>query len=285
VSSSDPSIVAHYAHGALLRAIDDAIVAAGKDPLDLTPADLAPIDEFHIGGRRATDEFVTEFARALGDAAAVPLEDRDLLDIGCGLGGAARHVVATLRCRVTGIDLSAEYVAVAAELTRRVGLDASIDYRAASATALPFATGVFDGAYMLHVGMNIADKAALFAEARRVLKRGAVLGLYDVMRAGDGALAYPLPWAGSPVQSFVETPAAYRAFLARAGFRLVAERDRSAAAREFFHRTRARAAERGQPPLGLHVVMGADTAKKAANVAALIEHGTLAPVEMLARAE
>ena len=30
--------------------------------------------------------------------------------------------------------------------------------------------------------MNIADKAQLFAEVRRVLKPGGVFGVYDVMR-------------------------------------------------------------------------------------------------------
>jgi hypothetical protein len=39
--------------------------------------------------------------------------------------------------------------------------------RTPSALALPFAPGAFDGAYLLHVGMSIEDKLALFADARR----------------------------------------------------------------------------------------------------------------------
>ena len=34
---------------------------------------------------------------------------------------------------------------------------------------LPFDSGTFDGAYEIHVGMNIADKASVFREVARVL--------------------------------------------------------------------------------------------------------------------
>src|SRR3546814_7000235 len=48
----------------------------------LTPADLAPVDEFHIGSRPAT----VHFADSIGFAAGARL-----LDIGCGIGGASRY--------------------------------------------------------------------------------------------------------------------------------------------------------------------------------------------------
>jgi hypothetical protein len=50
--SIDRSIAQHYAHGDLERAILDALIAMGKDPDRLAIEDLAPVDEFHIGGRR-----------------------------------------------------------------------------------------------------------------------------------------------------------------------------------------------------------------------------------------
>ena len=72
--------------------------------------------------------------------------------------------------------------------------------------------------------MNIADKATLFAEARRVLKAGARFGVYDAMRAGDGEIPYPMPWAETAETSFVETPATYRRLLEAAGFASTASR-------------------------------------------------------------
>ena len=83
---------------------------------------------------------------------------------------------------MTGIDLTAEYVRTAETLSKAVRLDKMVSYRQGSALDLPFEAGTFDGAYMLHVGMNVADKGWLFAEVRRVLKPGGVFGVYDVMK-------------------------------------------------------------------------------------------------------
>lgn len=47
--------------------------------------------------------------------------------------------------------------------------------------------------FTLHVGMNIAEKARLFAEVRRVLKPGGIFGIYDQMSEADGDLTFPMP--------------------------------------------------------------------------------------------
>ncbi len=96
-----------------------------------------------------------------------------LLDIGCGIGGPARFFAERFGCRVTGIDLTADFVDAAKALTARVGLTERVAYRQASALTLPFADDSFDLATLLHVGMNIADKAALMTEVRRVLRPAA----------------------------------------------------------------------------------------------------------------
>ena len=73
---------------------------------------------------------------------------------------------------VTGIDLTPAFVAAATDLSRRAGVD-GVEYIEANATALPFEDASFDAATMLHVGMNIADKAALFREVARCCARAA----------------------------------------------------------------------------------------------------------------
>ena len=50
----EQAVAQHYTRGGLERAVLDALRAAGKDPDRLEPYDLAPVDEFHIGGRQAT---------------------------------------------------------------------------------------------------------------------------------------------------------------------------------------------------------------------------------------
>jgi ubiquinone/menaquinone biosynthesis C-methylase UbiE len=270
-------VAEHYAHGALERAILEALAAAGADPDRLAPQDLAPVDEFHIGGRQATIDLAARLGLAPG---------MRLLDIGSGLGGASRHFAQAHGCLVTGIDLTEEFVRVAEGLARRVGLAGRVSYRCGSALALPFGPAEFDGATMLHVGMNIADKAALFAEVRRVLRPGGVFAVYDVMRESDrGNLRFPVPWASDPATSFLETPAAYRRLLEAAGFEVRAERNRRDFAIAFFRRLREETARRGGPsPLGLHIVMGATAAQKIANMADALERGAIAPTEIVCRA-
>ncbi len=270
----EQTVAQHYARGSLEREIFDALAAAGKNLNHLVPADLSPVDEFHIGGRQATVDFATELGFKPGML---------LLDIGAGLGGASRHFAYEHNCRVTGIDITADYVHLAKTLARRAGLESEVAYLHASALDLPFAPASFDGAYMLHTGMNIREKSRLFQQVRRVLKPGALFGIYDVMlETGDAALSFPLPWAATPGASFVETPATYRRLLEGAGFALRNERNRRAFAVDFFRQLRARAAQAGEPPrLGLNLLMGESAPQKIANMIDNLERGLIAPVEMI----
>jgi SAM-dependent methyltransferase len=206
---SASEVTRHYGHSTLWQTILDALLAAGKDSSSLTHADLAPVDEFHIGGRLAT----------IGLAEQLTLKpESHLLDIGCGLGGASRYFAQERGCKVTGIDLTEDYVRVAGQLAARLNIGDPVSYRHSSALALPFEPESFDGAYMLHVGMNIRDKAALFAEVRHVLKPGSEFGIYDVMCEKDGELAFPVSWASHPDMSFVDSAATYRSLLERSAF-------------------------------------------------------------------
>jgi ubiquinone/menaquinone biosynthesis C-methylase UbiE len=207
-----------------------------------------------------------------------------LLDVGCGLGGASRYFAHEHGCRVSGIDLTDDYVRAATALSQRVGLAGTVDYRQASALALPFGDARFDGATMLHVGMNIADKGKLCAEVRRVLKPGAAFGIYDVMRESDGEFVYPVPWSTEPATNFIATAADYKRALATAGFTVTHERSRRDFAIAFFRQLRERLAQSGPPPLGLQIVMGATAPQKVANMVALLERGMISPTELIARA-
>jgi SAM-dependent methyltransferase len=269
--SLEQSVSQHYAHGNLEVALLEALQRAGKDLGALTYADLAMVDEFHIGGRPAT--------RALGEQIELPAGAR-VLDVGCGIGGPARFFAAERGWQVEGVDLSAEYVEVAKALSRRVGMAEAVSFRQASATALPFADDTFDGAYMLHVGMNIADKKSAFAEVGRVLKPGGVFGIYDAMRTSDDAIAYPVPWSSQPETNHIDTADAYKGALSAAGFTIVKERDR----RDFALQAMQQRIVQAGKPIGLPVVMGPTAAQKLANMRAMIERGVFAPCEIIARA-
>jgi ubiquinone/menaquinone biosynthesis C-methylase UbiE len=269
------SIAQHYTHGNLLDAIRAGVMALGKSADTITVDDLAPVDEFNIGGRRASEEFLGQ----LGFSSA-----SHVLDVGCGLGGSARFVASRYRIRVTGIDLTAEYVETGKVLCKWVGLDDWVSLYQGSALSMPFPDGAFDGAYMKHVGMNIADKAKLCSEVHRVLRSGSPFGIYDVMQVGEGELTYPVPWAATAETSAVAAPELYKRALRGAGFAISAERNRRDFALAFFEELRARAAA-GNPPLGLHILMGATAPIKVQNMIANISAGHVAPIELIARKE
>jgi len=267
-------VASHYTHGSLLEAIQRGVQALGKTTANVGVEDLGPIDEFHIGGRAATADFLDQL-----DITA----DHHVLDVGCGLGGASRFAAQRYGCRMSGVDLTPEYVDTGAVLCDWVGLGERISLAAGDATALSYADDTFDRAYLMHVGMNIADKQGLVRELLRVLRPGAKLGIYDVMRVGAGELAFPVPWATAAEGSTLASPDEYKAALQSAGFRVIAERNRCDFALEFFKQLQAKAASAGgPPPLGLHILMGEAAAVKVKNMVENITRGLIAPVELIA---
>ena len=191
----------HYQHGSLIKVIEEGFNYQGKAPSDISLDDMSVIDEFHIGGRQASEEFLDQLR----------LQDRSLvLDVGCGLGGPARFVASQFGCLVSGIDLTHEYVDTGNVLSNWVGLDKKVILQQGSAMALPFPDGQFDAAYMMHVGMNIVDKKGLFVEVFNVLKSDGIFGIYDVMQVGSGEMQYPAPWAASKSTSSLASPQDYQ---------------------------------------------------------------------------
>ncbi len=268
------TVAQHYGHGELVDAIRRGIERLGKSVADVQIDDLAPVDEFHVGGRIATEAFLDQLGID---------ESHHVLDVGCGLGGGSRFAAHRYGCRVTGVDLTPEYVSAGKLLCEWVTLDARIQLQVEDATALPQRADTFDRAYMMHVGMNVADKPSLAAELYRVVKPGGRVGIYDIMKSSDGELTFPVPWAMRPDGSSVSSPATYKAALEEAGFHLVAERDRREFALEFFADLQAKVAHAsGPPPLGLHILMGETASVKVKNMIENISRGLLAPVELVA---
>jgi SAM-dependent methyltransferase len=269
----EEEVARHYAGLNRVRVILDALRAAGKDPDWLTIDDLAPVDEFHIRGRQAT----VELGEALGLSAG-----QQVLDVGSGIGGASRYFVHTVGVRVTGIDLTPEYCRLATRFAHSTGLADRLEYRNASALAMPFEDATFDAGYTQHVAMNIPDKRALYAEIARVLKPGAAFGIYDVMQGPGGEVIYPTPWANDSSTSFLATPDEMRALLEAAGFRIESWRDTTVAGRAFFETVLGRIAESGPPPLGLHLLLP-DFRPRAENMLRGLRESRLAVIEIVCR--
>ena len=273
--SNEELITGHYTSGKLLAAIETAVIATGKTTATITVDELSLADEFHIGGRAASKNFL--------DQLSINSDDR-VLDVGCGLGGTSRFVASHYGSRVNGIDLTKEFIETGKAICRWVGLQDLVRLDLGSATAMPYPEAMFSKAYMMHVGMNIGDKKMLALDLYRVLKPGGTLGIYDVIKIGDEPLSFPVPWASTAAGSFVESLAQYRKVLEHAGFKISVEQNRRDFALTYFDKLSAtNTADGGVPPLGLHIVMGKDRPKKIKNMIDNIVEGRVAPFEIIAK--
>jgi SAM-dependent methyltransferase len=229
--------------------------------------DLAGLDQLHAGSVAATEHLLDALDLTPGTT---------VLDVGSGVGGPARLAAARHGCQVTGIDLSPDFVDLARRLTERVGLTGQVTFDVGSATRLPYGDGTFARALLSHVGMNIPDKAPVFAEVRRVLEHGGLFAVYEQMRTGDGELTYPLPWAEDETSSFVEPVERYVELLRTAGFTVERTEDRTAAL-----------AAMGPPPPGALTpgdLFGPAFAERIRNSTAATTAGIVGPVLLVARA-
>jgi len=270
MSKADRGIVEHYTKGGLFDRITKALEKLGKTSGTIEPEDLKSVDEFHIGGIKATEDLLTQLN--IGTSTQV-------LDIGSGIGGTIRHIVAHYGAEVTGLDLTPEFVDTARRLTELVELSA--EFQVGSALEMPFDAKQFDIATLIHVGMNLPDKPKLFAEVKRVLRPGGQFAIFDIMQIGPKHPNFPLPWSSSPETSFLEKPEAYLDAATSVGFILTSHRDRGDFALEFFQKLSATLTESSPSPLGLRLLMGEEIQTKLGNMVAGVRAGDVAPIEMI----
>jgi SAM-dependent methyltransferase len=259
-----------YATGLSRPNIERALTAAGKDLEHLQPADLALLEDFHTMGRYATAQLV--------DLAGITSETR-VLDAGSGVGGTARYVADRCGSEVTAVDLTEEYCETSRWVNRLVGLGDRISVRQADVTELPFADGTFDVVISQHVQMNVADKARLYAEARRVLVTGGRLAWWDITIGDRGELDYPLPWADQPERSHLVGPDELCVLVESAGFALEHYSDLTEQATALMQAMLAQPAD----ALGLHVFVP-DFRRKVENLTLALADGRLRAIQGVAHA-
>jgi SAM-dependent methyltransferase len=206
----------YWGRPALEAAILSALAAAGRDLDSLSVSDLAAADQFHAGGRPATQRLARLAQLAPGWS---------VLDVGGGLGGPARTLAVEFGCRVTVVDLTESYVDAGRALTARLGLGHAVTHRVGDARSLPHDIGPFDVVWTQNSSMNIADKEGLYAGFAGALRPGGRLALQEPMAGPVEPPIYPLMWARDASASFLRRPEAMRAAIEAAGFRALAWQD------------------------------------------------------------
>ena len=271
------AVAHHYGRAGLLEAILAGLESTGADPDNLQPVDLAPVDEFHTAGRVTT----------LKALEMMPLQaGMRVLDAGCGLGSTARVLAREHGCRVTGIDVTQQFVEVARALGERMNLADQCDFHVGSVTEMPFADAAFDAAVTFHVAMNVSERDRFYAELARVMRPGAPLCAFDVMKGPTPGMIYPVPWAETEETSFLKSTAETSELLRDAGFRIEREQSLREFAIQYFREVSAKAANASGPlPLGLHLLTGANAPEKFANYAKALEAHQIEPAILVGRRE
>jgi len=242
----------------------------GKDLSQVTPDDLQPVDEFHIRGDVATRELIEL-------SGFTP--EMHILDVGCGIGGSTRRLSAQAGCRVTGIDLSEDYIDTAIRLTDLLNMQDSVDFHAASALELPFDDDAFGGVWSLQMNMNVEDKLGWLLETCRVLKPGGRAVLYEVCGSRNEPLYFPVPWAQDDSMSYLVPPAAFREVIESAGFDVEVWNDKTDLARRAFADVQEPTGDPDLPVLGVYMLVGNDIKTKAYNLRRNLEEDRVSLIE------
>lgn len=266
-------IHSYYSPNDLYNKIIEGLNKIGKDLSKLTLDDLQPVDEFHIRGDVATKELI-----ALSNFTA----DMHIIDVGCGVGGSTRRLSDESGCRVTGIDLSDEYIDVAERLTRLLNLQDRVKFHAASALELPFDDNSFDGAWSIQMNMNVEDKLGWLQEMYRVLKPGGRAILYEVCGNNNSPVYFPVPWAQDSSMSFLVPPDLYRDVITSAGFNIEVWNDKTHLAQKAFADMTEPVGEQNLPVLGVHLLVGNDIKTKAYNLHRNLDDERVSLIETVA---
>ncbi len=262
------SINDHYGQSDLSGKIRHAFEKLDISPEEVTREDLANLDEIHIRGLEATLELakLADFKPGMR-----------VLDVGSGVGGPARTLAAEFGCEVVGLDMVGEFCHAAEMLTEWVGLVDLVSFHEGDMRAMPFDDAEFDLVFTQHTVMNVADKAELFVEFRRVLKPPGGLLVYEVCGDDDKALHYPVPWAGGTDISFLTTADELRGLITTNGFSEKHWTDVTSQALDWFDGMAAgmrnTVPKRMGPNVG--VILGPDAAEKSRNLLRNLREGRI----------
>ncbi len=158
------------------------------------------------------------------------LAGKSVIDIGCGAGGIALHLVERHgAAHVTGFDVELPVIEQARKRAAARGLSGRASFVQAPPGALPFGEASFDIVFSKDALLHVPDKEALFSEIFRVLKPGGMFAASDWLISHDGEPSAEMKTyiAAEGLSFSMGSPERYRRAMQRAGFVDIALVDRN----------------------------------------------------------
>ncbi len=169
-----------------------------------------------------------EVARIL---AGIDVRGKQVLDIGCGVGGADFELLDHHGAgHVTGIDVEETVLGKARGRAYQRGRGGEVEFLTVTPGPLPFASRRFDIVFSKDSIVHMADKHALMAEVYRVLKPGGWFAASDWLIGHDGTPSVEMRAyiAAEGLDFGMASPARYRDAMDKAGFEEISMESRNA---------------------------------------------------------
>ena len=161
--------------------------------------------------------------------AGADLKDKQILDIGSGLGGPAFVFAKKFGARVSGIDIEPKLVEHALKRARDQGLQDLVDFQCVEPGKLDFPDNYFAMVTSSGAFTQISDKLGMYSECLRVLRPGGVFSCYDWMKSSGEYSDDMLYWFKMEGLTYaMETPERHEELLRTAGFVSIVIEDASA---------------------------------------------------------
>ncbi|WP_290699836.1 class I SAM-dependent methyltransferase [Amphritea sp.] len=178
---------------------------------------LAPIDQLHIGGIKASEKLLLQLEK---------IQPKRILEIGSGTGGLMRLISNRFNTEIsaieiTTVDITHRFNTLNRSITELFSKDISVRIVTCDAQQLPFADNSFDCIIFQHSLLNIPDTEDCLRECRRVMDTNSTLLLHEVIQGPNPEqMRYPVPWARTADQSHLLTLRELTEILEVSGFTL-----------------------------------------------------------------
>ncbi|MDI3326397.1 methyltransferase domain-containing protein [Pontibacterium granulatum] len=240
---------------------------------------LAPVDQLHIGGIKASLKLVKRIAE---------LDVTSILDIGSGLGGLMRLIEQDLKLSITGLDITHGLNQINQQLSSLAPSNSSPQVITGDAHNLPFKSNQFDLIVFQHSLLNMPDAVQVLRECKRVLTEHGQLLMHEVLQGENHSeMRYPVPWARNADDSHLRTESELLAMLSESDFEVEVFNDWSEEALAWRQRQAEKekqsAGNTTPPPVSPALILGPEFGQMGPNVIRNLSNRAARVVEVIAR--